>query len=115
MAGNTGLLSSYNGYLGEPLALDKESQAFFSVIRGMRDCSRSLQENWASSRLEEEISWLFSSCDEELGDPLELWQGPQGTSRVASGESSLLSACEGNLGIPLKSLQRNRASSQAEA
>ena len=97
MAGNTGLLSSYNGYLGEPLALDKESQAFFSVIRGMRDCSRSLQENWASSRLEEEISWLFSSCDEELGDPLELWQGPQGTSRVASGKSGLLSICKGIL------------------
>ena len=66
------------------------------------------------TRLEEEISWFFSSCYGELGDALELWQGPQEISRVASGKSGLLSICEGQLGIPLKSWHGNRASSQVE-
>ena len=50
----------------------------------------------------------------ELGVPLELRQGPQGTSHVASGKSDLLSSCEGHLGIPVESLQVNRASSRVE-
>ena len=66
------------------------------------------------TRLEEEISWFFSSCDGELGDALELWQGPQETSCVASGKSGLLSICEGQLRIPLKLWHGNRASSRVE-
>ena len=46
--------------------------------------------------------------------PLELRQGLQVTSHVASGKSGLLLLCEGHLGIPLKSLQGNRASSLKE-
>ena len=40
--------------------------------------------------------------------------GPQGTSRVASGNSSHLSSCEGQHRIALESLQGNRASSRIE-
>ena len=43
------------------------------------------------------------SCGEYLRIPLELQQGSQGTTRVASGESCLLSSCEEDLGIPLVS------------
>ena len=80
----------------------------------MQDYSQSLQENWASSRLEGEISWFFSSCGKKLGDPIELLQGPQGTSFVISGKTGLLSSCEGQLGIPLKSWHGNRASPRVE-
>ena len=47
--------------------------------------------------------------------PLELWQGPQGTTRVASGKSSLHANCEAPLGIPLQSLPGPRSSSETEA
>ena len=39
---------------------------------------------------------------------LELRQGCQGASHVASGKSGLLSSCEGHLGIPLELLPGNR-------
>ena len=47
------------------------------------------------------------SCGGKLGNPLELRQGPQGTSLVASGKSSLLSRCEGEDRVVFESLQVN--------
>ena len=43
-----------------------------------------LQRKRASSRVEGRISWFISSCSRKLGVPLELRQGPQGPSHVAS-------------------------------
>ena len=51
----------------------------------------------------------------KLGVPLELGQGPQGTTRVASGKSSLHVSCEGPLGSPLHSGPGPRSSSGVEA
>ena len=59
-------------------------------------------------------SWYFSSFSGDLGVPLELRQGPQGTFRVASGKSSLLSSFEKEVNIALEVLQGNRASSGVE-
>ena len=55
----------------------------------------------ASSRDDRGTSWFFSSCS----GILELRQGTEGASHVASGKSNLPSSCEGELGIALKSLQ----------
>ena len=73
-----------------------------------------LQGKRASSRIEVEILWFFSSCGRKIEVPLELPRGPQGTSRIASGKSSLLSSFEGEGWTALESLQRNRASSCIE-
>ena len=59
-------------------------------------------------------SWYFLSLSGDLGVPLELRQGPQGTFRVASGKSSLLSSFEKEVNIALEVLQGNRASSGVE-
>ena len=58
-----------------------------------------LQGKRASSRIEAEILWFFSSCGRKIEVPLELPRGPQGTSRIASGKSSLLSSWKGNSGL----------------
>ena len=55
---------------------------------------------------------FLSSCHWNLGAPLELRQGSQGTTLVALGVSGLLSYCEGELGIPLEVLQGIQASSR---
>ena len=47
--------------------------------------------------------------------PLELRQGTQGPTCVASGKSSLHASCEGPLGIPRQSLPGPRSSSGVEA
>ena len=57
---------------------------------------------------------VFTSCSGKIEVLLELRQGPQGTSRVASGKSSLLLSFEGVHGIALESLQENWASSHIE-
>ena len=46
--------------------------------------------------------------------PLELRQGTQGPTCVASGKSSLHASCEGPLGISLQSVPGPRSSSGAE-
>ena len=56
---------------------------------------KALQGKMASSPIEGGISWFFSCCGGNLCFPLELQQGPQVTSNVASGKSSLLLSCEG--------------------
>ena len=57
------------------------------------------------SCIERRISWVFSSWGRKLGVPLQLLQGPQGPTCVASGKSSLHSSCKGALGIPLQLVQ----------
>ena len=71
-----------------------------------------LQWKSSSSCIEQGISWFFSSCGGKLGIHLELRQGPQGTSPVASGKSSLLSSCERENGIAPESQQGNHASTR---
>ena len=60
-----------------------------------------LQGNQASCPIEEGNSGLILSFDRDLGVPLKLRWGSQGTSLFAWGESGLLFSCEGELGIPL--------------
>ena len=62
----------------------------------------SLQGNQASSRIEGGISWFFSCCGGNLCFPLELQQGSQVTSNVASGKSSLHSNSKGEGGNALE-------------
>ena len=73
------------------------------------------QQKRASSRFERRISWFFSSGGSNLGVPVELQWGPQGSACVASGNSSLHEICEGPLEIPLQVMQGPMSSSQVEA
>ena len=54
---------------------------------------------------------VFLELRWEIGVPLEVRWGPQGTSCIDTVESGLLSCCKGHFRIPLESLQGNRASS----
>ena len=51
-----------------------------------------VQGNWASSRREGEVSWVFSSCGRNLGYILELRRGWPLETRVCSAKSGLLSS-----------------------
>ena len=53
--------------------------------------------NWASSRGDEEVSWVFSSRGRNLGYILELWWGWPFEPRVCSVTSGLLSSYDGQL------------------
>ena len=57
-----------------------------------------MQENRASSRGEEEVSWVFSSCSWNLGYILELRRGCPFETGVCSVKSVHLSRYDGNLG-----------------
>ena len=57
----------------------------------------------ASSHVDGGISWVYSSCGGRLGIPLQVPQGTQRASRVASVKSSLYSSFEGERGIALES------------
>ena len=69
----------------------------------------------ASSSGEGRISCFSLGCGSKLGFPLELWLGPQGPARGASGKSKLHACCKLPLVIPLQSLPRPRSSSEVEA
>ena len=56
-----------------------------------------MQGNWASSRGEREVSWVFSICGWNLGYILELWLGWLFKTRVCSTTEGLLSICDGHL------------------
>ena len=67
-----------------------------------------------SSCTEGRISWFLSRYGGKIWVPLELQQGPQGPSRVASEKSGLFSSCQGHFGIPLEVLPVNRAVSNVQ-
>ena len=58
---------------------------------------------------------VFLELWQEIGVPLELQRGPQGSDCVASGKSSLHVSCEAPLRIPLQSFLGPRSSSGSEA
>ena len=115
MAGDSGFLSSGGENHGEALELHKWCQALLSNFkREFGIALEALQVKRASSRVEGEISWFFSSCLGTLEVPLNLRLGRQKTSRVALGKSSLLLSCEGKHRIALESLHCNGAISRIE-
>ena len=115
MAGDSGFLSSGDENHGEALELHKWCQALLSNFeREFGIALKVLQGKMASSRVEGEISWFFSSCLGTLEVPLNLRLGRQKTSRVALGKSSLLLSCEGKHRIALESLHCNGAISRIE-
>ena len=66
------------------------------VREGTQDYSRgTAREKGPHLALRGEILWFLSRSIGKLGVPLELQRGPQGASRVASGNSSLFLNCEG--------------------
>ena len=73
-----------------------------------------LQPKRASSRVEGKIAEFFSSCGRKLRVFLELLQGLQEPTRVASGKSSLHVSCKGPLGIPLQSVPGPKSLSGGE-
>ena len=56
-----------------------------------------MQENWASSHGDGEVSWFFTSCGWNLGYILELRQEWPFKTLVCSASSGLLSSYEGHL------------------
>ena len=96
-----------------------------SYIQGVKDPSEAQEESEislkmpqckrASARVEERISWFFSSCSRKLGVPLELEWGPHGCTHVASGKFNLHASSEGQLRIPLQSVLGPTSSCVAEA
>ena len=109
-AKNSDLLSSYDGYLFEPIEWPKWSQASFGVLREDSVLiSRPGRKGWALSR-DDEGSRGFFKLQRDVWGFLKLRRGTQGASCVAPGKSSLHSSCEGERGIALKSRQGNWAS-----
>ena len=64
-----------------------------------------LQEKMSSTCVDRGISWFVSSCGWRLEIPLQVPQGTQGETHVASGKSSLHSSFEGERGSALESPQ----------
>ena len=114
--GDSGFLSSGDENHGEVLELHKWCQALLSNFeREFGIALEALQGKRASSHVEGEISWFFSSCLGTLEVPLNLRLGHQKTSCVALGKSSLLLSCEGKRRIALESLHCNGAISRIKA
>ena len=70
-----------------------------------------VQGNQASSRGEGEVSYIFSSCDRNLGYILKLRQGRPFKTRVCSATSGILSIYEGNVRNLHDAWQGNRNAS----
>ena len=73
-----------------------------------------MQENWASSPGEGEVSWFFSSCGGKLGYILELRRGWSFIALVCSSKSGLLSTYKGHLRNLLEAWQGNMNTSRGE-
>ena len=91
-----------------------KSQVSFRVVRGSSGLHSIYCRGFGLISQLGGTSWYFSSFGRDLGVPLELQKGPQGTFRVVSGKSSLLSSFEREVKIALVVLQGNRASSRVE-
>ena len=100
-AKNSALLSSFDGYLLDPIEWPNWSQASCGVLRG--DSGLPFSPCWKKrvpSRDHGGISWFFSSCgasvgflaryDVELREPLVWRQGSQVSIRVVRGSAALL-------------------------
>ena len=61
-AGLSCFLSSGDGYVGELLELQQGCEGPVGSSRGKVNILETPQRKWASSRLEERTSWIFSSC-----------------------------------------------------
>ena len=82
-AKNSALLSSFDGYLLDPIEWPNWSQASCGVLRGDSGLlSRPCRKRRASSRHDGGIARFFSSCSATCGVSLELRRGTQGVSRV---------------------------------
>ena len=114
-AKNSALLSSWHGYLLEPIEWPKGRQTSCGVLtEDSGFLSRPCRKRRASSRNNRGISWFFSSWGMTCGVSLELQWGIQGACRVAPGKSSLRLICEGDHCIALESWQGNQASRRLE-
>ena len=91
-------LSSGDGYVGELLEMHEACQGPFRGSRG-KISLKTPQQKRASSHIEGRISWFLVSCSRKHGVPLELGQGLQGPSHVASGKSSPMRVARGLSGF----------------
>ena len=80
-----------------------------------RSALHSVHWNWASSRSEEEVSWIFSSYSRNLLYILELQWGISFIARVCSAVSGLMSSYEGPFRNLLEALKGNSDASRSEA
>ena len=87
-AGSLEFLSSFDGDFSEPCVLPQGDQFSFLVVRDTSDSSRVTAE--ASSRAEAGNSVLLSSCDRDLGIPIEFQQESQDSFCVESWKSAFL-------------------------
>ena len=109
------ILSSGDGYVGEPFELH---QGFQKPDRGSRGkvgfLSRCRSGKGPHLVLKGEFL-VFLELWQELWFPLKLRQGPLEMAPVASGKSCLRASYEGPLWIPLQSVPGPRSPSEAEA
>ena len=113
-AKNSDLLSSYDGYLFEPIEWPKWSQASFGVLREDSVLiSRPGRKGWALSR-DDEGSRGFFKLQRDVWGFLKLRRGTQGASCVAPGKSGHHLSCERECSIALESQQGHRVSRRIE-
>lgn len=92
----------------------RNSGLFSSCNRDLRDPIEFHQRNQASSDFEAWNSVFLSSCKRGVSPPVDLRWGTWAFSRGATGESGLPLCCEGILAVPLESVQGNQALSHVE-
>ena len=101
-------------FLGTLWSSTKEIKAPYVFDGVLGIALHAIQGNQASSRGEGEVSYIFSSCDRNLGYILELRQGRPFKTRVCSATSGLLSIYEGNFRNLCDPWQGNRDASRGE-
>ena len=85
----------------------KKIKIYYVFYREHRSALHAMQGNRASSRSEEEVSWVFSIYGGNLWYILELQRGISFLARVCSGMSGLMSSYEGHLRNLLETLKGN--------
>ena len=89
--------SSCDSVVGDSLEFNQANEAPYVFDWENAIALHEIQGNWASSRGEGEVSWVFSSCGRNLGYIHELRWGRPFESGVCSVKSGHLSRYEGQL------------------
>ena len=105
MAGNLGILASYDGDFRDPLVWHQESPVFMRVVMGLYGFLTSQCQVLgprSSFGAEATTSGFLSSANMDFGVPMEFWQGSQASSHVEICKSTFLPSSNSRVRHPVK-------------